>query len=119
MLGKINADHASSVFVAYEPDWAICTGKTAGPDQAQEMHAFIRKDIEAIWNAEVAQNTSILYGGSCNSGNADALFSCADVATVCNNRLLFRIQGKRGSLKYLSYKAEWLLTHSRNSTVMD
>ncbi len=79
VLGKINAEHASSVFVAYEPVWAIGTGKTAGPDQAQEMHAFIRKEIEAIWNAEVAQNTSILYGGSCNSGNADALFSCADV----------------------------------------
>lgn len=79
VLGNIPIEHASSVVVAYEPVWAIGTGKTAGPDQAQEMHAFIRTELEAIWNATLADNTSILYGGSCNSGNADALFSCADV----------------------------------------
>lgn len=79
VLGKISNTDASSIIVAYEPIWAIGTGKTAGPDQAQEMHAFIRKELGTIWNPAIAEKTSILYGGSCNSGNADALFSCPDL----------------------------------------
>ena len=65
--------------MAYEPVWAIGTGKTATPEQAQEMHAFIRKTIADKYGKEVADNTPILYGGSCNAGNAKELFSNPDV----------------------------------------
>ena len=67
------------IVVAYEPVWAIGTGKTATSAQAGEMHAFIRKTIADKYGKEVADNTSILYGGSCNPKNADELFSQADV----------------------------------------
>jgi len=65
--------------LAYEPVWAIGTGRTASSDQAQEMHAFIRKTITAKYGKEVSENTSILYGGSCNAGNAKELFANPDV----------------------------------------
>jgi len=65
--------------IAYEPVWAIGTGKTASPEQAQEMHAYIRKLIADTYNQEVADNMSILYGGSCNAKNAADLFSNPDV----------------------------------------
>lgn len=67
------------IVLAYEPVWAIGTGKTATPDQAQEMHAFIRKTIAGKYGKEIAGNTSILYGGSANAGNAKELFSNPDV----------------------------------------
>ena len=67
------------VVIAYEPVWAIGTGITASPDQAQEIHAFIRCKIAEKYKKEIADITSILYGGSCNAGNAKELFSCADV----------------------------------------
>jgi triosephosphate isomerase (TIM) len=67
------------VVIAYEPVWAIGTGKTATPDQAQEMHAFIRGLIREQFGNEVAENTTILYGGSCNAGNAAELFRNPDV----------------------------------------
>jgi triosephosphate isomerase len=67
------------IVLAYEPVWAIGTGKTATPAQAQEMHAFIRKTIAGNYGKEVADNTSILYGGSANAGNAKELFSNPDV----------------------------------------
>ncbi len=69
----------ANVVVAYEPVWAIGTGKNATPEQAQEMHAFIRKMIADKYGKETAENTSILYGGSCNSKNAKALFANPDV----------------------------------------
>lgn len=69
----------AQVIIAYEPIWAIGTGKTATPQQAQEMHAYIRGLIEAKYGSEQAYNTYILYGGSCNSKNALELFSCQDV----------------------------------------
>ncbi|WP_207427492.1 triose-phosphate isomerase [Pedobacter sp. SYSU D00535] len=72
------ADFAK-VVLAYEPVWAIGTGVTASPEQAQEIHAFIRKEIEAKYGVEVAENTTILYGGSCNPKNAAELFSQADI----------------------------------------
>ena len=59
--------------------WAIGTGKTATDDQAQEIHAFIRKTIEDKYGKEVAENTSILYGGSCKPSNAAQLFAKPDV----------------------------------------
>lgn len=67
------------IILAYEPVWAIGTGETASPEQAQEMHAFIRKTLRDQYNDAVAENTSILYGGSVKPGNAKEIFSKADV----------------------------------------
>lgn len=69
----------SELVLAYEPVWAIGTGETASPAQAQEMHAFVRKTIGDIFSLQVANDISILYGGSCNAQNAKELFACADV----------------------------------------
>ncbi|MEZ0450074.1 triose-phosphate isomerase [Sphingobacterium thalpophilum] len=68
-----------AIVLAYEPVWAIGTGLTASPEQAQEVHAFIRKVIAEKYGQETADNTSILYGGSCNPGNAKDLFAQADI----------------------------------------
>lgn len=65
--------------LAYEPIWAIGTGKTASVEQAEEMHAAIRSWIAARYSDEVANEISILYGGSCNPSNAKALFACPNV----------------------------------------
>lgn len=67
------------VVIAYEPVWAIGTGKTATPDQAQEMHAFIRALIGRKYSSETATHCHILYGGSCNANNAREIFAKADV----------------------------------------
>ncbi len=72
-------DQLERVVIAYEPVWAIGTGKTASPDQAQEMHAHIRKLIRDSYGEQIAENISILYGGSCNAKNAGELFSNPDV----------------------------------------
>lgn len=69
----------SQIVVAYEPVWAIGTGLTASPDQAQEMHAYIRKVIGTHYTDEIAQNTSILYGGSVKPDNAQTLFGQVDI----------------------------------------
>ena len=78
-LFDLSADDFSKLILAYEPVWAIGTGKTATAAQAQEMHAFIRRTITAKYGEKVAENTSILYGGSCNAGNAEELFANPDV----------------------------------------
>lgn len=65
--------------MAYEPVWAIGTGETASPEQAQEMHAFIRKTIGDAFNAEIAEDVSILYGGSVKPANAKEIFAKPDV----------------------------------------
>lgn len=65
----------SRLIIAYEPIWAIGTGKTATPDQAEEIHAEIRKAIAQNYSEEVAAKMSILYGGSCNAKNAHELFA--------------------------------------------
>ncbi len=75
----LTEDEFSNIIIAYEPVWAIGTGLTATPEQAQEMHDFIRSLIADSFNEEVAENTTILYGGSCNAGNAAELFSQKDV----------------------------------------
>lgn len=67
------------VVIAYEPVWAIGTGKTATAAQAQDMHAVIRKHIAGKYGKGAAGNISILYGGSVNAGNAKELFACEDV----------------------------------------
>lgn len=76
---KLNTDDFGKIIVAYEPIWAIGTGKTATTEQAQEMHKDIRDAIAAQFGQEVANNTSILYGGSCNPKNANELFANPDV----------------------------------------
>jgi triosephosphate isomerase len=69
----------SKLVLAYEPVWAIGTGETATPEQAQEMHSFIRFAVSEKYGNTVATQTSILYGGSCSAKNAKELFACADV----------------------------------------
>lgn len=78
-LFDLSAEDFSKIVLAYEPVWAIGTGKTATAAQAQEIHAFIRKTLAGKYGSEVADNTSILYGGSCNASNAKELFSNPDV----------------------------------------
>lgn len=78
-LFHLEAQDLKSVILAYEPIWAIGTGLTASPEQAQEIHAFIRREIAARYTAELADEMSILYGGSCNAGNAQALFAQPDI----------------------------------------
>ncbi|NOW99014.1 triose-phosphate isomerase [Mucilaginibacter sp. SG564] len=75
----LDAAHFSKLVIAYEPVWAIGTGVTASSEQAQEIHAFIRKEIVAKYSQEVADNTTILYGGSCNPKNAPELFAQPDI----------------------------------------
>ena len=67
------------IVLAYEPVWAIGTGETASPEQAQEMHAFIRKTLESSYGSDIAQGVTILYGGSVKPGNASEIFSKPDV----------------------------------------
>ncbi len=78
-LFHLSEGEFSNVVIAYEPVWAIGTGKTATPDQAQEMHAFIRSLITEKYGEEISEQTSILYGGSCNAKNAKELFANKDV----------------------------------------
>ena len=78
-LFHLTAEEFGNIVIAYEPVWAIGTGKTATPEQAQEMHAFIRGLIREKYGEEVADNTSILYGGSCKPSNAKELFANPDV----------------------------------------
>lgn len=78
-LFGLSADDFSKLILAYEPVWAIGTGKTATDEQAEEMHAFIRGVIADKYGKEVAENTSILYGGSCKPSNAKALFAKPNV----------------------------------------
>ncbi|HVV55596.1 MAG TPA: triose-phosphate isomerase [Mucilaginibacter sp.] len=75
----LDAEQFSHVVIAYEPVWAIGTGVTATSEQAQEIHVFIRKEIAAKYGRELADATTILYGGSCNPKNAGDLFAQADI----------------------------------------
>ena len=78
-LFHLNADAWSQLVLAYESVWAIGTGETASPEQAQEMHAFIRGLVASKYNSDVAENVSILYGGSVKPANAKEIFSKEDV----------------------------------------
>ena len=75
----LDAETLENIVIAYEPVWAIGTGESATSAQAQEMHAHIRKVITDQYGAEIAENTSILYGGSCKPSNAQDLFAQSDV----------------------------------------
>lgn len=78
-LFDLTPEQFSKLILAYEPVWAIGTGKTATDDQAEEMHAHIRGVIASKYGEEIAENTSILYGGSCKPSNAAALFAKPNV----------------------------------------
>jgi triosephosphate isomerase len=78
-LFDLSPDDFGKVVIAYEPVWAIGTGVNATSDQAQEMHRAIRELFAEKFGNQVADNTSILYGGSCKPSNAKELFANADV----------------------------------------
>lgn len=78
-LNGLGPDQAAKTVIAYEPVWAIGTGKTATPQQAQEVHAFIRERIASLYDKEVANRIRILYGGSVKPDNVDALMSEPDI----------------------------------------
>lgn len=78
-LFHLSAEQIVKTVIAYEPVWAIGTGKTATKEQAQEIHAFIRAMLAEKYSDDVAQEISILYGGSCNAKNAKDLFAQQDV----------------------------------------
>jgi len=79
LLKEFSINEVKSISIAYEPIWAIGTGKTASPEQASEMHDFIRKELQALFGTETSDTTSILYGGSCSPTNASALFKCDNI----------------------------------------
>jgi triosephosphate isomerase len=76
---NLSAEDFGKIILAYEPIWAIGTGKTATSDQAEEIHAYIRSIVAEKYGQEVADNTSILYGGSCKASNAPELFGKPDI----------------------------------------
>lgn len=78
-LFHLEAKDWENIVLAYEPVWAIGTGETASPEQAQEMHKFIRETITSKYNATLAEDVSILYGGSVKPDNAKEIFSKPDV----------------------------------------
>lgn len=78
-LKDFSATEMKDIVLAYEPVWAIGTGETASPEQAQEVHQFIRNLIEKQFDLKTAQNTSILYGGSVKPSNANELFAQTDI----------------------------------------
>lgn len=78
-LFHLEANAYKKIVLAYEPVWAIGTGETASPEQAQDMHAFIRKTLADTYGSEIADSISILYGGSVKSANAKEIFGKPDV----------------------------------------
>lgn len=78
-LGGVSAEEMARVVIAYEPVWAIGTGRTATAEQANEVCALIRQTVAGLYNADVAAATTVQYGGSMNAGNAAELLACSDV----------------------------------------
>lgn len=79
VLPSLNAEQMAGVVIAYEPVWAIGTGKTATPEQAEEVHALVRKIIAGIYSGDLADKVSILYGGSVKPDNIDDLMTAVDI----------------------------------------
>ena len=79
VLSHFTAEDMASIVIAYEPVWAIGTGKTATAEQAEEIHAYIRGLLKDMFGAKVADDTTILYGGSCKPSNAGELFAKPDI----------------------------------------
>ena len=78
-LFHLQSEALQKIVIAYEPVWAIGTGKTATAQQAQDMHKVIRDHLAKKYGADIADKISILYGGSVNAANAKELFACPDV----------------------------------------
>ncbi|NMA06982.1 MAG: triose-phosphate isomerase [Ruminococcaceae bacterium] len=78
-LFDVSSEHIGKIIIAYEPVWAIGTGKTATPEQAQEVCKFIRKTVKNLYSDEIAEKMVIQYGGSMNPGNAEELLALEDV----------------------------------------
>ncbi len=78
-LAEVSSEHFSRITIAYEPVWAIGTGKTATPDQAEAAHAYLRNWLKEQYTPEIAQHTRILYGGSVKADNASELLSQTNV----------------------------------------
>lgn len=78
-LFHLSSVEIKNIIIAYEPIWAIGTGKTASTEQAQEIHHYLRSVIAGKYGAEIANEIPILYGGSVKAGNAKELFACPDV----------------------------------------
>ena len=76
---NLTAEEFQNIIIAYEPIWAIGTGKTASAEQAEEIHAYIRSVIAEKYGEQIANDTTILYGGSCKASNAKELFSKPDI----------------------------------------
>ena len=79
VLYNFSEEDLKNIVIAYEPVWAIGTGKTATAEQAEEIHAFIRKVVADKFGAKAAEDMSILYGGSCKPSNAKELFAQKDI----------------------------------------
>ena len=79
VLANFTAQDMKNIIIAYEPVWAIGTGKTATAEQAEEIHAYIRNVLAEQFDAQVAEDTTILYGGSCKPSNAKELFAKPDI----------------------------------------
>ncbi len=78
-LKKLKSTDLKNIVIAYEPVWAIGTGKTATPEQAQEIHAFLREMLDTLFGTDIGQKMTILYGGSVKPDNAEKLFSQLDI----------------------------------------
>jgi len=76
---KLKKESWENIILAYEPVWAIGTGETASPEQAQEMHQYVRNCISKCYDESVSESISILYGGSVKPSNANEIFSKKDV----------------------------------------
>ena len=79
VIFHLDKEEMKSIVLAYEPIWAIGTGKNASAEQAQEVHAYVRSLLAEKFDSETAENTTILYGGSCKPANAEEIFTQADV----------------------------------------
>ncbi|KXB32890.1 triose-phosphate isomerase [Bacteroidales bacterium KA00251] len=78
-LFGLKSEQFKNIILAYEPVWAIGTGKTATPEEANAMHQHIRSEVSRCYGETIANETSILYGGSCNASNAKELFAMSDI----------------------------------------